>query len=212
MKYEISKGNYPVVSLTLSAGEKIFVPYKKARIRWKSENIVKNIISKGKQKPFIEIALFRKDNVFEIYSAIEKEEIIALSTTDLAEIKPIIIKKNQSLIIRKNSLIATTENIKITPHLKLNFLRKFFWSEMIALDKVEGEGIVFIEVGSSAIEYKLEEKQKIVFTDSVISIMENTCRVEIQQINIFKTLLHGNRIYRYSVTGPGKVTLQPLSD
>jgi uncharacterized protein (AIM24 family) len=210
MKFQISKANYSILSLTLDQDEKIFAQHNKVKISWKSETIEKKVISRGKHKPLKQMLFLGKDQVFDVYSTKKNNETIAFVTKYSGEIKVLKILKNQPVIIKNQSLIAMTENIKITPHLKFNFFRKFFWHEDISLDKLEGEGLAFIEVDSSAIDYKLEEDQSITFNNSAIAIMDHTCRVQIEQTNIFKSIFIGDRIYRYQVFGPGKITMQNI--
>jgi uncharacterized protein (AIM24 family) len=211
MKYKISKGKYPIVSVDLESGEKLITEHNKPNITWKSKNITKEVISTGKHKPFKQIILFGKNKVFDIHTAIESDATIAFSTIYPGDIKPVIIKKNQPMIIRSGSLIAMTSGIKTSSHLKINLIRQFFWHKDISLEKLEGEGVVFIEVDCSATEYNLEEGQTLSFNNAAIAVMDSTCRVVIEQNNVFKSMFTGNEIYRYQVSGPGKVIMQNMA-
>jgi uncharacterized protein (AIM24 family) len=60
--------------------------------------------------------LLGKEKAFDVFLANVSEEIIAFLTINQCNIKAITINKNQSIIIKNNSLIAMTKNVTL-PHI-----------------------------------------------------------------------------------------------
>jgi uncharacterized protein (AIM24 family) len=208
MKYEISKGKYPVVSIVLEKNEIIITKHKNSTINWISDGITKNVINTGKKLKFlIRNVLFGNDKIFDVYEAQEENQFIAFSTSNHNNIKAINIKKNEPVIIGKGSLIAMSGQCEISDYLKIGLFKSLFWETNIAMQKISGEGVAFIEINQASMEYLLNKNQSISTKNGHVAAMDGSCRLEIIQINIFRSLFNSIKRYQYKVTGPGKVTI-----
>ena len=82
------------------------------------------------------------------------------------------------------------------------------------MQKITGEGVVFIEIDGSSMEFNLKENEKIILSTGYLVSMDETCKIEVQTVKGVKNLfLGGEGIFNTVVTGPGKVITQtmPLS-
>jgi uncharacterized protein (AIM24 family) len=77
--------------------------------------------------------------------------------------------------------------------------------------KYFGDGIVFLEVDGSAIDYVLEPGQKkIVDTGHVVALQGNMSLDIVQIKGVKNVLLGGEGLFNTVITGPGKLTLQTM--
>ena len=80
------------------------------------------------------------------------------------------------------------------------------------MQKVFGEGTVFLEIDGSTMEYELGSGQSIIVDTGNLAMMDETCSMDIQSIKGVKNVLFGGEgLFNTVITGPGKVTLQTMS-
>jgi uncharacterized protein (AIM24 family) len=80
------------------------------------------------------------------------------------------------------------------------------------MQKIFGEGIVFVEIDGATMEYELESDESIIVDTGSLAMMDATCSMDIRTISGVKNVLFGGEgIFNTIITGPGKVTVQTLS-
>ena len=84
-------------------------------------------------------------------------------------------------------------------------------SEGRALSRLSGEGIVFLEIDGSVVEYDLDEGEQIVVSTGYVAAMDESCTMELLSIKGVKNVLFGGEhLFNTVVTGPGRVFLQTM--
>ena len=79
------------------------------------------------------------------------------------------------------------------------------------MQKLSGQGTVFLEFDGHIVEYDLQPGQQIVIDTGYLAAMEATCSMEIQSVAGLKNkLLGGEGFFNTVVTGPGHVWLQTM--
>ena len=79
------------------------------------------------------------------------------------------------------------------------------------LQKVTGNGLVFIEIDGHCKEYTLGAGQSIVVDSGYLAAMSESCTMDIQTIKGFKNVLFGGEgLFHTRITGPGKVYIQSM--
>jgi uncharacterized protein (AIM24 family) len=82
------------------------------------------------------------------------------------------------------------------------------------MQKLSGQGMVFLEIDGSTYEYNLGPNQSIVIDTGYLAGMDATCTMDIQSVpGVKNMLLGGEGLFNTVVTGPGRVLLQthPIS-
>lgn len=82
------------------------------------------------------------------------------------------------------------------------------------MQKLSGQGIAFIEIDGSAVEYNLAAGQTIVVDTGYVAMMDATCTMDVKTVpGVKNILLGGEGLFNTHVTGPGRVIVQtmPLS-
>lgn len=79
------------------------------------------------------------------------------------------------------------------------------------MQRLSGNGVAFLEIDGSAVEYDLEADETILVSTGHVAMMDDTCTMDIQDIKGFKNMFFGGEGFFYtSVTGPGHVILQTI--
>ena len=87
-----------------------------------------------------------------------------------------------------------------------------FGGEGFIMQKVSGQGKVFIEVDGSAVTYDLAEGQQIIVDTGTLAAMDATCSMDVVSVQGAKNILFGGEgLFNTVITGPGKVVLQTIS-
>ena len=79
------------------------------------------------------------------------------------------------------------------------------------MQRISGNGVVFLEIDGSAIEYELEAGQRMVLDTGYLAMMDATCSVDIERVKGVKNMLFGGEgLFNTVVTGPGKIVVQTM--
>ena len=87
----------------------------------------------------------------------------------------------------------------------------FFGGEGFIMQKVSGNGIVFVEVDGEFMEYELQAGQRMIVDTGYLLGMEASVNMDIQEVPGLKNkLLGGEGLFNTVLTGPGKIWLQTM--
>lgn len=209
MKYEIKGENFPIVILTLENGESILT--ESGSMQWMSEGFEMKTeggggIGKALGRLMAGESMFRN-----IYTATSDNSMIALGSSVPGSIKAIEVTPDNPVIIQKSSYLASTDQIKTEVFVQKQVKTGLFGGEGFIMQKISGQGIVFVEIFGSAMEYDLKENEKLIIDTGSFALMQASCKMDIQSIKGFKNIvLGGEGLFLTNVTGPGKVVVQTM--
>ena len=213
MKYKVIGDNFPVVECTLDAGEKMIT--QSGAMAWMDSTISMETSSNGGLGKVLG-RMFTNETLFQnIYTSHKDDSKITFGTSVPGSIKAIKLEKGQSIICQKSAFLASYGNIELSTFFNRGIGVGFFGGEGFIMQRVSGEGIVFIEVDGSSKEIYLEAGEKLVLSTGYLVLMDQTCSIDIQTVKGVKNIfLGGEGLFHTVVTGPGKVLLQtmPLSN
>ena len=79
------------------------------------------------------------------------------------------------------------------------------------MQKITGDGIVFIEIDGHCVEYNLEAGQSMILGTGYLAAMSETCTMDVESVKGFKNALFGGEgLFNTRVTGPGKIWVQSM--
>ena len=79
------------------------------------------------------------------------------------------------------------------------------------MQRLAGEGMVFLEFDGHVVEYDLQPGQQIIVDTGYLAAMEGTCSMDIQAVPGLKNMVFGGEgIFNTIITGPGHVYLQTM--
>jgi uncharacterized protein (TIGR00266 family) len=116
-----------------------------------------------------------------------------------------------TLICQKDSFLCGARGVEVT----IAFTRKigagFFGGEGFILQKLVGDGLVFVHASGTLHEMTLKAGEQLRVDTGCIVAMEATVDYDIQMVKGFKTALFGGEgLFYAQLTGPGRVVLQTL--
>ncbi|MCM1286328.1 MAG: TIGR00266 family protein [Acetobacter sp.] len=209
MKYEIKGSPFPVAMCYLSEGEQIIT--EGGGMSWMSPNMEMKTTTNGG----IGKALGRMlsaDKMFQNrYTSIGGNGMIAFTSCCPGEIKAIELRQGDELICQKSSFLASTSGVEMSTVFRKKLGAGLFGGEGFIMQKFTGEGILFIEIDGTPVEYNLAAGEKIILDTGHLVMMEGTCKMDIQTVKGAKNIFFGGEgLFNTVVEGPGKVIIQTM--
>ncbi len=115
------------------------------------------------------------------------------------------------LICQKDSFLAAAKGVSIGIHFQKRVLTGLFGGEGFIMQKLEGDGWVFVQMGGTLIERDLAPGQQLHIDTGCIAAMTATVDFDLITAGGVKSILFGGEgVFFARVTGPGKVWIQSL--
>jgi uncharacterized protein (TIGR00266 family) len=115
------------------------------------------------------------------------------------------------LICQKESFLCAAKGVSIGIYLQRKILTGLFGGEGFIMQKLEGDGLVFLHAGGTVVEQTLAAGQELDVDTGCIVAFESTVNMDIRQAGNIKTVLFGGEGFVFAhLRGPGKVWLQSL--
>lgn len=209
IKYEIKGNNLPYIVLNLSKGQQIIC--ESGSMAWRSNNITMDTISNGGASKVFSRLLTGEKLFQNIYTANEDNSQIAFSSSFPGAIMAIDIESGKEIICQKSSFLAGTAGVDVSVHFNKKIGTGLFGGEGFIMQKISGNGKVFIEIDGSMEEKTLKEGEKLIVSTGHLVMMDSTCQIDVETVgNIKNMFLGGEGIFNTIITGPGNVVLQSM--
>ena len=115
------------------------------------------------------------------------------------------------LICQKDSFLCAAKGVSIGIHLQRKILTGLFGGEGFIMQKLEGDGLVFVHAGGTVVDRELGPGEVLHVDTGCIVAMERSVQFEIQQAGNIKTALFGGEgLFFATLHGPGRIWLQSL--
>lgn len=115
------------------------------------------------------------------------------------------------LICQKDSFLCAARGVSIGIHFQKKILTGLFGGEGFIMQRLEGDGLVFVHAGGTIIERELKPNETIHIDTGCIVAMTQEVKFDIQQVGGIKSALFGGEgLFFAQVKGPGKVWMQSL--
>lgn len=116
-----------------------------------------------------------------------------------------------ALICQKDSFLCAAKGVTIGVHLQKKILTGLFGGEGFIMQKLEGDGMVFVHAGGTVVERELQAGDTLHVDTGCVVALEQSVGFDIQQAGGIKTSLFGGEgLFFATLTGPGKIWLQSL--
>ncbi|MEA3016322.1 MAG: hypothetical protein QOI38_1044 [Sphingomonadales bacterium] len=116
-----------------------------------------------------------------------------------------------TLICQKDSFLAAAKGVSIGIHFQRKVLTGLFGGEGFIMQKLEGDGWVFVQMGGMVIERELRAGEQIhVDTGCIAAFMPSVDFDLIGAGGVKSALFGGEGLFFARLTGPGKVWIQSL--
>ena len=115
------------------------------------------------------------------------------------------------LICQKDSFLAGARGVAIGIHFQRKILTGLFGGEGFIMQKLEGDGWVFVHAGGTLVEYDLKPGERLDVDTGCVMAFHDSVQMDVRAVGGIKSMLFGGEgVFLASLTGPGKVWLQSL--
>ena len=157
MEFEILGGSFPIVECTLKAGESMIT--QSGSMAYMDPTITMETTSNGGFGKVVG-RLFTKENLFQnIYTSTKDGSKIAFGTCVPGSILAVRLTGGNSIICQKSAFLASYGNIELSTFFNKKIGVGLFGGEGFIMQKMTGEGMVFIEIDGAHKEFELEANQ-----------------------------------------------------
>ena len=116
-----------------------------------------------------------------------------------------------TLICQKDSFLCAAKGVSVGIHLQRKILTGLFGGEGFIMQRLDGDGLVFVHAGGTVIDRTLAPGETLHVDTGCIVAMEASVQFDIQQAGNIKTALFGGEgLFFANLQGPGRVWLQSL--
>ncbi len=208
MKYQIKGEPMPVVICQLNEGESVLC--ESGAMSWMSPNLEMETSGGGAGKMFGR--MFSGESMFQNrYTARRGAGMIAFASKFPGDIRAVEITRSTPVICQKGSFLASTEGVEMSVAFQQKFTTGLFGGEGFVMQKLSGDGMAFVEIDGSTIEYNLERGQQMLVDTGYVAMMDATVKMEIQKVKGVKNALFGGEgLFNTLLTGPGRVVIQTM--
>jgi uncharacterized protein (TIGR00266 family) len=115
------------------------------------------------------------------------------------------------LICQKDSFLAAAKGVSIGIAFQRKILTGLFGGEGFIMQKLEGDGWVFVHAGGTVVERQLAAGEVLHVDTGCLAALTDTVTYDVEQAGGLKTMLFGGEgVFFVRLTGPGRVWLQSL--
>ncbi len=209
LKYEIEGGNLPVLICYPEEGQTLST--QNGAMSWMSPNMKMDTNSGGGFKKVLG-RMFSGESIFmNDYTPEGGSGMIAFASTFPGTIIPFEVSTGNSIIVQKSGFLAMEKGLELSIYFQKKISAGFFGGEGFIMQKVSGNGIVFIEIDGYCKEYELGAGESIIVDTGYLAAMTESCTMEIQSVKGWKNKLFGGEgFFNTKITGPGKVYIQSM--
>lgn len=115
------------------------------------------------------------------------------------------------LICQKDAFLCAARGVQIGIFFQRKILTGLFGGEGFIMQKLEGDGMVFIHAGGCVVERELQPGQELHVDTGCLVAMQDSVSFDLQQVGGIKSALFGGEgLFFARLAGPGRVWLQSL--
>src|SRR5947209_11447848 len=135
---------------------------------------------------------------------------MALANPIAGKIYPIQLHNN-TILAERNAYLCAIGNVDLSVAFTKRFGAGLFGGEGFLLQKISGQGLVFLHAGGNMLEFNLAAGEQLRVDTGCIVSMADTVNYDIQSVGGFRNALFGGEgLFYATLKGPGHVVLQTL--
>lgn len=209
MQYMIQGTPFPVVICRLEPNETMCC--QKGGMAWMSPNMQMSTNAGGGLGKMFSRALTGESIFQNKYTATGGVGEIAFASSVPGQILPIEVSPQRTIVVQKTAYLASSPSVDLSIFFQKKLGAGFFGGEGFIMQKLSGNGMAFVEIDGSTVEYDLAPGQSMLVDTGYLAAMDATCSIEIETVKgIGNALFGGEGFFNTKVTGPGHIWLQTM--
>ena len=207
MQYKIDGASLPVLLVTLETGETI--QCEAGAMTWMDDEIEMQTQAGGLGKMFGR--MITGENAFMNTYQAKRPGEIAFASKFPGSIRVLEVTPQKPIIVQKGSYLATFGNVQSEVHIQKKLGAGLFGGEGFLMRKFSGQGLLFLEIDGSAVEYDIPAGDCKIIDTGYLAAMDASCQMEIRKISGVKNIfLGGEGLFNTVVRGPGHIICQSM--
>ena len=208
MKYQIYGEPMPVVICNVDPGETLIC--ESGAMSWMSPNMQMDTVGGGAGK--VLGRMFSGENAFQNqYTAQGGPGMFAFASSFPGSIRAVEITPEHPVICQKKAFLASTAGVELSVHWQKKLGTGLLGGEGFVMQKLSGQGIAFLEIDGTVMEYNLAPGQQMILDTGYLAMMDASVQMDVQSVKGLKNkMLGGEGFFNTVVTGPGKIILQTM--
>ena len=209
IRYEIEGGNLPVVICYPEAGQTLCT--ESGAMSWMSPNMKMDTNTGGGLKKMFG-RMFSGESLFlNEYTAQGGQGMIAFASNFPGSIIPYQVTPGNGIIVQKRGFLAMEKGLELSVYFQKRLGKGLFGGEGFIMQKITGNGMVFLEIDGYCKMYDLAAGQSIIVDTGYLAAMSESCTMDIQMVEGAKNIfLGGEGLFHTRITGPGRVYIQSM--
>ena len=209
IRYEIEGGNLPVVICYPEAGQTLCS--ENGAMSWMSPNMRMDTNTGGGLKKMFG-RMFSGESLFlNEYTAEHGSGMIAFASSFPGSIIPYQVTPGNGIIVQKRGFLAMEKGLELSVYFQKKLGKGLFGGEGFIMQRICGNGMVFLEIDGHCKQYDLAAGQSIIVDTGYLAAMSETCTMDIQTVRGAKNIfLGGEGLFHTCITGPGRVYIQSM--
>ncbi len=115
------------------------------------------------------------------------------------------------IICQKDAFLCAARGVSIGIFFQKKVMTALFGGEGFIMQKLEGDGMVFIHAGGTIVERELKPGERLDVDTGCVVAMTSTVNFDIKSVGSVKSALFGGEgVFLATLTGPGKIWIQSL--
>ncbi|MBM3259281.1 MAG: TIGR00266 family protein [Candidatus Sericytochromatia bacterium] len=137
---------------------------------------------------------------------------VAFSAHQPGEIVPVSLDTvGGTLIAQKEAFLCGAKGVSIGLHLQRKLGAGFFGGEGFIMQKLEGDGLVFLSAGGSLIQRSLRDGERLRVDTGCVVAYETSVDFDIELVRGLKSMFFsGEGMFQSTLVGPGRIWLQSM--
>jgi uncharacterized protein (TIGR00266 family) len=211
MQAEIKGSTMPILEVTLQQGEHVVTPH--GELAWMTTSIqMSQTMNTGGGGGGFMSGLKRMVGGGGLFlTRYDGPGSISFATKVPGHIATVDISGGESYLVHRHGWMCGTPGITPSVALQQSFRGGLYGGEGFVLQKLEGEGRAWVELGGEVTSYDLPPGQTVLVHPGHIGMFQGTVQFSITRIQGIKNMMFGgDGLHLVALTGPGRVWLQSM--
>ncbi|MFQ5838289.1 MAG: TIGR00266 family protein [Thermoplasmata archaeon] len=210
MEYKITGDNLQFVNVELGPGEKLYA--EAGAMTYMTGNVAMTAKARGGLWKGIKRKLAKETFFVTEFEVQGGSGVVAFGGNVPGKIVPLDLRGGKSWILQKDAFLCAEDTVEMDIAFQKRLGAIFFGGEGFILQKVWGDGTVFIHAPGDFVEMELKPQEVIKVSTGNAVAWEDSVSYDIQTVGGIKTALFGGEgLFVTTLRGPGKAILQSMT-
>lgn len=209
IQYDIKGGDLPVVICYPQDGQ--CLKTERGAMSWMSPNMQMSTNAGGGFGGVFGRMVSGESIFMNEYRAVGGPGMIAFASSFPGSILPYQVTPGNDIIVQKSGFLAMEDGLQLSVAFQKKFGAGLVGGEGFIMQRISGNGIVFLEIDGSCTKYDLQPGQSLIVDTGYVAAYTGSCTMDVQTVKGFKNAVFGGEgLFNTVITGPGTVYLQSM--